>query len=404
MADPIPESMRQADITRFINRANQLRKHKPAITYWCEYWVINQILAKQLHNVDEESLAYTTNLMDRLERVSRQIKTENANDEAITDDTVGQAYVEQFAQEAFDRAEKVMRANRVTRQTADTFDAAATFLLLGNIWGQIDEETQKKVKYAKWNAARILKAIKEGRDPNESNPKQEPEPEEALPALDPDDPDVRGLTSPPPKATFVEDDPETEFYKSAAPPAASSPPPAPLPSEPEAGQSSVLDLPSVPTSNDVNIPPPQNQGYFDPPEQFPPSPLSQTGAIDTTGAGAAPSAPSPYAASSTGPSFSPANATSPWQAPQMPPSNVTKSPPPPPQQFKPPPSIPQQPKAPVAPISNNSWKPDNNGSTDDLDLPKAQKHAKWAISALNFEDVPTAIKELRNALAALGAQ
>jgi vacuolar protein sorting-associated protein VTA1 len=32
----------------------------------------------------------------------------------------------------------------------------------------------------------------------------------------------------------------------------------------------------------------------------------------------------------------------------------------------------------------------------------AQKHAKWAISALNFEDVPTAVKELRIALQALG--
>ena len=34
---------------------------------------------------------------------------------------------------------------------------------------------------------------------------------------------------------------------------------------------------------------------------------------------------------------------------------------------------------------------------------QAQKHAKWAISALNFEDVDTAVKELRIALNALGA-
>jgi vacuolar protein sorting-associated protein VTA1 len=34
----------------------------------------------------------------------------------------------------------------------------------------------------------------------------------------------------------------------------------------------------------------------------------------------------------------------------------------------------------------------------------AQKHAKWAISALNFEDVPTAVKELRIALQSLGAR
>jgi vacuolar protein sorting-associated protein VTA1 len=45
-----------------------------------------------------------------------------------------------------------------------------------------------------------------------------------------------------------------------------------------------------------------------------------------------------------------------------------------------------------------------NFSTDQKDINQAQKHAKWAISALNFEDVPTAVKELRNALAMLGAQ
>ncbi|KAK2039452.1 DUF605-domain-containing protein [Colletotrichum somersetense] len=397
MAEPIPDSLRQADITRFINRANQLRQYKPVITYWCEYWVVNQILAKGLHNVDDESLSYTTNLMDRLE----QTKTENAQEEAITDDAVGQAYVEQFAQDAFERAEKVMKANRVTRQTADTYDAAATFLLLGNVWGPIDDETQKKVKYAKWNAARILKAIKEGKDPNESNPKQE-EPKEVLPALDPNDPDVRGLTSPPPKPASVEDDPETEFYKKASAPAETVPPAAP--NEPVPTQSSVLDLPSVPTSNDLNPPSNQNQGYFDPPEEFPPSPLSQKDTNEVVASANAPSAPSPYAASSAGPTLSPENAASPWQPPKIPPPHVAKSTPPPASKHsKPPPPTAQQPKAPVVNVSNNSWAP-SSAPSDEMDLPKAQKHAKWAISALNFEDVPTAVKELRNALAALGAQ
>jgi vacuolar protein sorting-associated protein VTA1 len=34
-----------------------------------EYWVINQILAKQLHNADSECHNYTTALMDKLEQV-----------------------------------------------------------------------------------------------------------------------------------------------------------------------------------------------------------------------------------------------------------------------------------------------------------------------------------------------
>jgi vacuolar protein sorting-associated protein VTA1 len=40
---------------------------------------------------------------------------------------------------------------------------------------------------------------------------------------------------------------------------------------------------------------------------------------------------------------------------------------------------------------------------DDVAIAKAQKHARWAISALNFEDADTAVKELRAALETLGA-
>ena len=41
---------------------------------------------------------------------------------------------------------------------------------------------------------------------------------------------------------------------------------------------------------------------------------------------------------------------------------------------------------------------------DDEAIAQAQKHARWAISALNFEDTQTAIKELREALRTLGAE
>ena len=34
-----------------------------------EYWIVNQILAKGLHNGDAETLNYTTDLMDKLEKV-----------------------------------------------------------------------------------------------------------------------------------------------------------------------------------------------------------------------------------------------------------------------------------------------------------------------------------------------
>lgn len=55
------------------------------------------------------------------------------------------------------------------------------------------------------------------------------------------------------------------------------------------------------------------------------------------------------------------------------------------------------PVQPASTISNGPLR------TDDDSILLAQKHAKWATSALNFEDVETAVKELRLALQSLGA-
>lgn len=69
MATTIPDSLKSADIGRFVTRAAQIERAKPVIAYWCWYWVVNQIISKGLHSTDAESTQYTTDLMDKLERV-----------------------------------------------------------------------------------------------------------------------------------------------------------------------------------------------------------------------------------------------------------------------------------------------------------------------------------------------
>lgn len=44
-----------------------------------------------------------------------QIKSENAANDAIIDDVAGQAYVEQFALETFQRADRAVQADKVTK-------------------------------------------------------------------------------------------------------------------------------------------------------------------------------------------------------------------------------------------------------------------------------------------------
>lgn len=429
MAANVPAKLKPAGITPYVLRANQLRQAKPVIAYWCDYWVVNQILAKQLHNADEECLQFTTTMMDQLE----QTKVEHAGNEAILNDAEGEAAVELFAQETFERALRPLKANKVTQQTAVTFEAAATFLQLVNIWHPPTAETEKKIKFSKWNAARILRAIKEGKDPNESNPNLEEE--ENMVAED--DPELQAIMSgQAPRSATVEDAPDEESsrpnvttgsssYAPAPVSAPNSPPhgsaPAPeqvspiapgdhatadsyFPSAPSAlaaDQDPPLELPSAPTTvgdPELRAPSPTVQ----PPPALSPPTLPDTPNNFYRPAPISPPAPpatqsQPQAPSST---FTP-------QPPVVPSNNYYQQPQNPvvPTFSPPAPSAPAP--APVSqPASAYSGAPPSNSAyiADDMAMAQAQKHAKWAISALNFEDVPTAVRELKAALAVLGAQ
>ncbi|EEQ86370.1 hypothetical protein RJZ56_007070 [Blastomyces dermatitidis] len=444
MTANIPAPLKAADITRFVTRASQLDKAKPVISYWCNYWIVNQILSKGLHNSDSECLKYTTDLMDKLEK----FKSEHADDDTVTDDAAGQAYVEQFGLETFQRADNAVRANKASLQTADTFQAAATFLELSQIWGPIDQEKAAKIKFAKYHALRIAKAIKAGEDPNLSNPSMEEEGNlDDAPALDPNDPEVQALGGTPSQLApevklrqpSVEDVPD-EFDKeerrlakqsilneSLHPSRASSLPP---PRRAESGNvtaASSTGLPSPPTysAGIVGLSPDDDDArqrashlsrVFVPdipaaPSDFP-SPASSSQELSDPGPG-----PGQFSerrtSLSTFQSF-PAPTTQPAEPPKTTdlqgPAGIHTPPPttlegwtrPTPPNTVPPTSI--QPPKTMHSISSYSSPPPNQGVVDEDSIAEAQKHARWAVSALNFDDVPTAIKELRNALNKLGAQ
>ncbi len=54
-------------------------------------------------------------------------------------------------------------------------------------------------------------------------------------------------------------------------------------------------------------------------------------------------------------------------------------------------------------VTNANTAPQPIFRTDEESIRSAQKHATWAISALNYEDVEYAVKELQRALGSLGA-
>lgn len=356
------------------------------------------------------------------------------------------------------------------RQTADTFQAAATFLDLCQIWGPFEPETASKIKFAKYHALRIAKAIKANEDPNLSNPAPEPQP-----TLDPNDPDVQMLNSlgesvryqdasrqpsvvevpdeydrlqgqlanrstrgesfhpsrapsvPPPSAQDYQlptpREPEENYYHDSAPPEVS-------PLAPSTADRTMSDgggyFPRVSESDDEvtdsrmpdavaedersssmvlpdfsSLPPPTPSAApdfrslqhrpMDSLHSFPPPEMdkSSTSPPSHISVPSYPSAPPPAVSAPSYRPYPPPTASR--QIPQTP--------------IQPP--LPM-PGAPVkqAPLPRAMAPPQVVGQaylTDEEAILNAQKHARWAISALNFEDADTAVKELREALEALGA-
>ncbi|KAI5366293.1 Putative vacuolar protein sorting-associated protein Vta1 [Septoria linicola] len=399
MAALLPATLKAAapDAGRFATRAAQLEKFRPIVAYWCEYYILQIILNRQLHTTDEECTNYAMQLMDKLE----SYKAENAANDAVVDDVAAKAYIENFALETFHRADEAQRNNKVTKQTADTFQASATFMDLLTIWGQMDQEFSAKSKFAKFHALRIAKAIKAGEDPNASNPVIE-------------EPAVAEQTS-------TEDDLEAELKNLEndagvyRPPTVESVPDSRIPSRPQSTfQATPLGQPTLPT---IPLDPPTTQ-----PTEHDVSPVEQ-GNVDSragsVGGGYFPAVPGetthvvPPPAASDPADF--------YNTPQPPPSapslgdfgtlpqDKPKAPtpshagPPPPVHlptFSPPPIA----VSPTPAQAITTTGPPSGGyNTDDEAIMAAQKHAKWAISALNFEDVNTAVSELRIALRSLGA-
>lgn len=288
-----------------------------------------------------------------------------------------------------------------------------------NVWGPADQENQQKIKYAKWNAARIVKAIKEGKDPNESNPTHEERPQLQLDANDPAVQNLNsGPSSPIHRRATVEEVPDVDLRRDAA---GMSPHQSPISGSPSPASEGGLRLPGVPT----DLHQPAQPGYFDstshnlsnagatpdlpgaPTGWAPPRRSSETSPPPTTWSQPPINPPSasawppqqPSAASTNPPTF----------ATNLPSTAAVASPPigPPTDSYymnMAPTAHTARPTAPpMPPAASYAPTQDASMTVDEAAIVGAQKHAKWAISALNFEDVPTAINELRQALHLLGA-
>ncbi|KAL0088430.1 Vta1 like-domain-containing protein [Phycomyces blakesleeanus] len=331
----IPEELKY--ITPYVQRSQELAERDPIVSYYAQYYAVKLAIARGPNNKDTN--AYLSHLLDSLEKLKAALGTDN---EAIVDDIVGYAHVENFALKVFLNADNEDRSGNASKKTAKNFLAASIFLELLKSFGDLDPEVEAKIKYAKWKAADIMKALREGRTPVPGPPGgiiEENEEVGDLPAV---------ATAPAAPTTAAVTDPDIVPFQTTPSISEFPSPPsnftAPLPSPSD--QSNTLgDLPPTPSS----LP------------QFPVAPVNTA-------------PPNNGSANYSAPVY---HQQTPTPAPA--PTSVPVSAPPPTVNYAPPPTT-------ISPAA----------------MTAAQKNAKWAISALNYEDIPAARTQLLSALEQIG--
>ncbi|CAG8556622.1 1103_t:CDS:2 [Paraglomus brasilianum] len=162
---PLPEELKF--LNPYLQRATELDKREPVIAYYCRYYAAQRAIANGTKT--PESNAFLNKLLDLLEAEKKSL----AGNEALTNDIAGSAYVENFALKIFINADNEDRLGKASRKTAKTFLAAAIFLEILETFGNVEPETKEKIKYAKWKAGDIAKAIRDGRVPTPGPPSGE---------------------------------------------------------------------------------------------------------------------------------------------------------------------------------------------------------------------------------------
>ncbi|KAH8551451.1 Vta1 like-domain-containing protein, partial [Umbelopsis sp. PMI_123] len=347
--ESVPDDLKY--LQPYLQRSQELQSREPVVSYYAKYYAAKLALSKGPKNKNTEK--FVISLLDELETAKVQI----GPNEAITDDLVGYAHIENFGLKVFENADNEDRAGRASKKTAKTFLAASVFLEILKTFGDIDPDVAGKIKYAKWKAADIMKAIKEGRASVPGPPGGDDSQVEATDVPSGDTDLASGPNFPPPPSTGASD-----------------------PSQPF-----ITQFPSPPSNFTTAIPPTSPQ---------------QDNLPSTTGFSVA--ANMPPSGTPTfpqgGQSFSPpahANNTADVSVPTF---HISMPAPTPQQPVVSPPTV-MLPTPNRTEISQAAVPQQHIGPSE---IAQAQKLAKFAISALTYDDIKTARENLLKALDTIG--
>ncbi|XP_069141119.1 vacuolar protein sorting-associated protein VTA1 homolog isoform X2 [Argopecten irradians] len=227
---PLPAKLKA--LQHYLKTATEHDKRDPVVAYYCRLYAMQK--GMEIDKKSSECRTFLVTLMDYME----QLKT-SSPDEAITNEVIGQAHVEDYALKVFLFADNEDRAGRFNKNVVKSFYSSGMLFDVLSVFGEPSEDIEKNKKYAKWKAAYIHKCLKNGETPIAGPMKEEGEEE---------DEGAIGGTPAPSSASLLPG------------PSSHSTEPGPTPGYPPPQQ------PSYPPPQQPSYPPPQQPG---PPTQQP---------------------------------------------------------------------------------------------------------------------------------------
>ncbi|KAK0471705.1 Vta1 like-domain-containing protein [Armillaria novae-zelandiae] len=403
---PVPPELKS--LTPYLQRADELKMKEPIVAYWCAYYATQVGIGLKAKAIPCRNFLFE--LLGLLESMKQEI----GPTDTIDIEAASTAYVENFALRVFNLADNEDIKGRSTRSTAKKFLAAAHFLDVLKTFprSEVSDSNEEKIRYTKWKAADIAKAYCEGRKPT-PGPASSLSEEETIAPFPVEDnldttsmppnvsapqagspphgyslPQIKMSSPPPPPHISLEDVPQT-------------PPPRVQPHLGAGRPESEWEEKVVTPGSWSTAATPGIESRSDCPDSMPDSP---TFGGSSAGTGSPKVSPKVSEFSDQVYSEPPMHEHPGQYLVEAPGSYASLTPSAPPA----PPSSVSAALHMLTSAEHPGFSPMHPPEPVPMELTptmvtKAQKHARFAISALDYEDREQAIKELRTALGALGA-
>ena len=147
----------QRQVKPFLARADEMESRNPLVSFYCRVYVAEQLVELRKEETIDGLDMILLQVMDAAERVKATIPG------GVPED--GPKQMEDFALFVFTGADDEDRTGTITEKTARRFYAAALFLDILEQFGELAPDVQEKLTYSKYKAGYIMKCLKAGETP-----------------------------------------------------------------------------------------------------------------------------------------------------------------------------------------------------------------------------------------------